>query len=45
LRSINGTSEPSVEAFAKFLKKKIEKAKDIENLNSYARMLDVDKDG
>ena len=31
--------------FAKFLKDKIEKTKDMENLVSYARLMDIDKDG
>lgn len=34
-----------IDNFAHFLKDKIEKSKDIENLKSYANLMDVDKDG
>ena len=34
-----------IENFATFLKEKIEKSKDIENLKSYTNLMDVDKDG
>ena len=46
LDPINGENEGAeVDRFAKFLKDKIEKNKDIANLVSYTRMMDIDKDG
>lgn len=34
-----------MEKFARFLKEKIEKHKDMDNLVTYTKMMDVDKDG
>jgi len=46
LDPINGENEGAeIDRFAKFLKDKIEKKKDIANLVSYTRMMDIDKDG
>jgi len=46
LDPLNGEKEGvTVERFAKFLKDKIDKNKDHQNLLSYAKMMDIDKDG
>ena len=46
LRRLGGSSgDVPVETFAKFLKDKIEKHKDYQNLLTYAQMMDIDKDG
>ena len=39
------TDGAAVGEFAKFLKDKIDKGKDLANLESYARLIDIDKDG
>lgn len=39
-----GRNGVPVAKFARFLKEKIDKNKDLENLLSYARLMDVDKD-
>jgi Ca2+-binding EF-hand superfamily protein len=39
------TDGVSLETFAKFLKEKVEKSKDLENLKSYSNLMDIDKDG
>ena len=46
LDPLNGEKEGvTLERFAKFLKDKIDKSKDHENLVSYTKLMDVDKDG
>jgi len=46
LKKIESTrSQPKVDEFAKFLKEKIDKEKDIHNLIAYSQMIDIDKDG
>ena len=39
------TEGVSIDKFAKFLKEKVDKTKDIQNLVSYVRMMDIDNDG
>ena len=38
------TDGVSLEIFAKFLKDKVEKNKEIENIKSYCNLIDIDKD-
>jgi Ca2+-binding EF-hand superfamily protein len=45
LERLSGHAEVPVKQFAKFLHEKIEKSKDIANLQSYANLMDIDKDG
>jgi len=46
LDPIKGRKEGvALDKFAQFLKDKIEKGKDLANLESYARLMDIDKDG
>jgi len=40
-----GKNGVPISKFARFLKDKVEKNKDLENLESYADLMDVDKDG
>jgi Ca2+-binding EF-hand superfamily protein len=39
------TDGVALDKFAQFLKDKVEKGKDVINLESYARLMDIDKDG
>jgi len=45
LTRMDQSQSVSLETFAKFLKDKVEKHKDYENILSYAKMMDIDKDG
>ena len=45
LNRLNDKGEVSVPAFAKFLHEKVEKSKDIQNIESYVKLMDIDKDG
>ena len=45
LQRLSSKGEVPVKQFAKFLHDKIEKSKDIANLESYSSLMDIDKDG
>jgi Ca2+-binding EF-hand superfamily protein len=45
LTKMDQSQTVSLETFAKFLKDKVEKHKDYENILSYVKMMDIDKDG
>jgi Ca2+-binding EF-hand superfamily protein len=45
LLKLNDTAEVTISGFAKFLHEKVEKNKDLENLKSYVKLMDIDKDG